>query len=107
MDDRDYRAKLAQAEANVKAAQARLANSGEDIRLQHILVRQAAAQRGAAVAALGLARRKSDRRNYLFDCRAISPALVDESDTTRTTAAAGSTRRSVVNEDGVTFKARG
>src|SRR3546814_10914826 len=32
IDDRDYRAKLAQAEANVKAAQARLANSGEDIR---------------------------------------------------------------------------
>src|SRR3546814_14150622 len=44
IDDRDYRAKLAQAEANVPAARARVADGGEDIALQHILVRHADAQ---------------------------------------------------------------
>lgn len=89
IDDRDYRAKLAQAEANVKAAEARLANSGEDIRLQHILVRQAAAQRSAAVADLGLARKTSNRRNELIDGGAVSQAQLDESETARSRAEAG------------------
>src|SRR3546814_6380493 len=52
IDDRDYRAKLAQAQANVQAARARVASSREDIQLQHILVRQDAAQRRAASADL-------------------------------------------------------
>ena len=56
IDDRDYRAKLAQAEANVQAARARVASSREDLALQLILVRQAAAQRRAASADLALAR---------------------------------------------------
>jgi membrane fusion protein (multidrug efflux system) len=89
IDDRDYRARLAQAEANVKAAEARLANSGEDIRLQHILVRQAAAQRSAAVADLGLARKTSNRRNELIDGGAVSQAQLDESETARSRAEAG------------------
>lgn len=89
IDDRDYRARLAQAEANVKAAEARLANSSEDIRLQHILVRQAAAQRSAAVADLGLARKTSNRRNELIDGGAVSQAQLDESETARSRAEAG------------------
>lgn len=89
IDDRDYRAKLAQAEANVQAAHARLASSAEDIRLQHILVRQAAAQRRASSADLVLARKTSDRREALVDGGAVSQAQVDESDTGQTRAQAG------------------
>src|SRR3546814_8498070 len=83
IDDRDYRAKLAQAEANVQAARARVANSAEDIALQHILVRHAAAQRRAAAADLMLARKTSNRRQALVDGGAVSQAQVDESDTDR------------------------
>ena len=50
IDDRDYRARLAQAEANVEAAQARLANVDAETQLQHALIRQAEAQRLASVA---------------------------------------------------------
>src|SRR3546814_4589450 len=62
IDDRDYRAKLAQAEANVQAARARVANGAEDIALQHILVLHAAAQRRAAAADLMLARKTKNGR---------------------------------------------
>lgn len=44
IDDRDYRARLSQAVANVSAAEARLTNVDADIQLQHALVRQAEAQ---------------------------------------------------------------
>ena len=44
IDDRDYRARLAQAVANVEAAQARLTNVDADTQLQHALIRQAEAQ---------------------------------------------------------------
>lgn len=89
IDDRDYRARLAQAEANVAAARARLANSGEEIRLQATLVRQAQAQRRAALADLGLARKTSDRRRDLVEGGAVSIAQVDESDTGAARAEAG------------------
>lgn len=45
IDDRDYRARLAQAEANVEAARARLANTDADTTLQRATIRQATAQR--------------------------------------------------------------
>lgn len=89
IDDRDYRAKLAQAEANVQAARARVASSSEDIALQQILVRQAAAQHRAASAELVLARKTIDRRLALVDGGAISQAQVDESSTGRSRAEAG------------------
>ncbi|KMS51212.1 HlyD family secretion protein [Sphingobium cupriresistens] len=89
IDDRDYRAKLAQAQANVQAARARVASSREDIALQHILVRQAAAQRRAASADLALARKTSDRRLALVDGGAVSQAQVDESNSGHARAAAG------------------
>ena len=50
IDDRDYRARLAQAVANVEAAQARLTNVDAETQLQHALIRQAEAQRLASVA---------------------------------------------------------
>lgn len=89
IDDRDYRAKLAQAEAAVVAARARLSNAVEDIRLQHMLVRQAEAQRSAALADLSLSRKTSERRRELVERGAVSRAQVDESDAGMLRAEAG------------------
>ncbi len=89
IDDRDYRAKLAQAEANVAAAQARLSSAGEEIRMQHSLVRQAGAQREASLAELDLARKASDRRQKLIQASAVSQAQVEESDAAKSRAEAG------------------
>src|SRR6267154_2487988 len=57
IDDRDYRARLAQAVANVEAAQARLTNVDAEVQLQHAMIRQAEAQRLASVAEMNLARK--------------------------------------------------
>jgi membrane fusion protein (multidrug efflux system) len=89
IDDRDYRARLANAEANVAASQARLVNVDAETQLQHALIRQAEAQRRAAVAELELATRASDRRRQLIRSSAVSQAQVDESDTARSRAEAG------------------
>src|SRR5688572_12196654 len=80
IDDRDYRAKLAQATANVEAAQARLINVDADIQLQHALIRQAEAQKRSNVAEMTLATKASDRRRELIRTSAVSQASVDESD---------------------------
>lgn len=83
IDDRDYRARLAQAEANVEAARARLANTDADTTLQRATIRQATAQRQAALAELNLATKASDRRRELIRSSAVSQAQVDESDAAR------------------------
>jgi membrane fusion protein, multidrug efflux system len=80
IDDRDYRARLAQAEANVGAAQARLANVDAEITLQDALIRQAEAQKRSSVAEMNLASKASDRRRELIRTNAVSQAQVDESD---------------------------
>ena len=89
IDDRDYRARLAQAAANVDAAQARLTNVDAEIQLQHALVRQAEAQKRSAVAEMNLAIKASDRRHELLRTSAVSQAQVDESDAARSRAEAG------------------
>jgi membrane fusion protein (multidrug efflux system) len=89
IDDRDYRAKLAQAAANVEAAAARLTNVDAEIRLQHALIRQAEAQRRSAESELKLAARASERRRELIRTSAVSQAQVDESDTAQSRAEAG------------------
>jgi membrane fusion protein (multidrug efflux system) len=89
IDDRDYRARLAQAVANVEATQARLTNVDAETKLQHALVRQAEAQRRSAVSDLNLATRASDRRRELIRSNAVSQAQVDESDAARSRAEAG------------------
>jgi membrane fusion protein, multidrug efflux system len=89
IDDRDYRARLAQAEANVESAQARLTNVDADIQLQHALVRQAEAQRRSTVAERNLATKASDRRRELIRTNAVSQAAVDESDAALARAEAG------------------
>ena len=89
IDDRDYRARLAQAVANVEAAQARLTNVDAEIQLQHALIRQAEAQKLSTVAELNLAALASDRRRELIRSNTVSQAQVDESDAARSRAEAG------------------
>jgi len=89
IDDRDYRAKLAQAEANVVAARARLANVEAETQLQHSLIRQAEAQQRSTMAELDLATRVSDRRRQLIRSSTVSQAQVDESDAARSRAESG------------------
>ncbi|MBR1121146.1 HlyD family secretion protein [Bradyrhizobium lablabi] len=89
IDDRDYRARLAQAEANVESAQARLTNVDAEIQLQHALVRQAEAQKLSTMAERHLATKASDRRRELIRTNAVSQAQVDESDAALARAEAG------------------
>ncbi len=89
IDDRDYRARLAQAEANVQAAQARLVNVDAEAALQQALIRQATAQRHAQLAEMRLAAKVSDRRRELIRGRFVSQDQVDESDAARSRAEAG------------------
>jgi len=89
IDDRDYRARLAQAVANVEAAQARLTNVDAEVRLQHALIRQAEAQRRSHVTEMHLAIKASDRRRELVRSRFVSQTEVDESDAARSSAEAG------------------
>lgn len=98
IDDRDYRAKLAQAVATVEAAEARLTNVDADIQLQHALVRQAEAQRRSAVAERNLATKASDRRRELIRTNAVSQAAVDESDAALSRAEAGVSAASAMVE---------
>lgn len=88
IDDQDYRARLAQALANVAAAQARLTNVDAETRLQHALIRQAEAQRRSAVAEMNLATKTHDRSRTLIRSNSVSQALVDESDAARLRAEA-------------------
>ncbi|WP_457588569.1 HlyD family secretion protein [Ensifer canadensis] len=83
IDDRDYRARLAQAQANVEAAKARLINADAETELQHALIRQAEAQKRSAVAEMNLAAKAYERRRELIRSNTISQALVDESDAAR------------------------
>jgi membrane fusion protein (multidrug efflux system) len=89
IDDRDYRARLAQAVANVEAAKARLTNVDAETQLQQALIRQAEAQKRSARADLDLAVKASDRRHELIQSRTVSQAQVDESDAALAKAKAG------------------
>ena len=74
IDDRDYRARLAQAVANIEAAQARLTNVDAESELQHALIRQAEAQKQSAEAELNRATKASDRHRQLIRSNAVSQA---------------------------------
>ena len=88
IDDRDYRARLAQAAANLEAAQAGLNNVDADTQHQRALIRQAEAQKLAADAELNLAAKAAARRRELLRTNAVSQAQVDESDAARLRAEA-------------------
>ncbi|AOE85224.1 HlyD family secretion protein [Pseudomonas sp. TCU-HL1] len=88
IDDQDYRAHLAQAEASIKAAQARLTNVDAETQLQRALIRQAEAQRRSAGAGMNLATKTHDRSRKLIVSHAVSQALVDETGAARSKAEA-------------------
>ncbi|MBG7301221.1 HlyD family secretion protein [Pseudomonas aeruginosa] len=88
IDDRDYRARLAQAQANIEAAEARLGDVDAQTGLQRALIRQAEAQRRSAVAEMNLAAKTHARSRKLILSNAVSQASVDESAAARSSAAA-------------------
>lgn len=98
IDDRDYRARFAQAVANVETAKARLTNVDAEIQLQYALIRQAEAQERSAMAELDLAIKAADRRHELIRSSAVSQAQVDESDATRARAQANMSAASATVE---------
>ena len=89
IDDRDFRARLAQAAAQVEAARARIASAQAEMQLQDALVHQAQAQRLSTLAEMQLADKASDRRRQLVDVGFVSRAQLDESDAARSKAQAG------------------
>jgi membrane fusion protein (multidrug efflux system) len=88
IDDQDYRARLAEAAANIQAANAQLANVDAEIQLQHALVHQAEAQKRSAEAEMKLAIQSSDRRRKLVTTGAVPQEAVDKSDAARASGAA-------------------
>ncbi|MDH0301784.1 MULTISPECIES: HlyD family secretion protein [unclassified Pseudomonas] len=91
IDDRDYRAHLAQAEANLESAQARLNDVDAQTQLQKAQIRQAQAQRHAAMAERTLADKTHERNRKLIVHSAVSQALVDQTAAARTGAKAAVT----------------
>ena len=89
IDDRDYRARLAQSVADVEAAQARLTNVDAETDLQQALIRQAEAERLSALAQLKLARIASERGHKLIRSSAVGQEEVDERDAALSKAEAG------------------
>jgi membrane fusion protein, multidrug efflux system len=77
IDDRDYRARLAQTEANLAAARATLANNRAEHEFQQAVIAQVDAQRQAAVTSQLLAERNLARVLNLVRTQATSQAQVD------------------------------
>lgn len=88
IDDRDYRSQLAQAEANVKAAEASLANVDAQTQLQRAQIREAMASVQSAVAQRSLANKTHERSRKLIVYSAVSQSEVDQTDAARTSAQA-------------------
>jgi membrane fusion protein (multidrug efflux system) len=78
VDDKDYKAKLAQTEANIAAARAALANNRAEGDLQRATIAQAEAQRQAALASQVLANRNFERAQQLVQTKATSGAQLDQ-----------------------------
>ncbi|WP_425602825.1 HlyD family secretion protein [Hoeflea algicola] len=80
IDDRDYKARLAQADANIAAAEATLANLDAERNLQQAAILQAAAQLDAALSRLTLARQNFERSGSLVRTRTASPAQLEQAE---------------------------
>ena len=83
IDDRDYRARLAQAEANIAAAKAALTNIEAERSLQQAAILQAEAQLSSATAGQTLARLNFDRYASLARTQTASQAQLEQSQATR------------------------
>jgi membrane fusion protein (multidrug efflux system) len=90
IDDKDYRARLAQTEANIAAAPAALANNRAEQELQQATIAQADAQRQATAASQLLAERNLARVLELVRTNATSQAQVDLMQAARDQAIASS-----------------
>ncbi|MDD4588631.1 MAG: efflux RND transporter periplasmic adaptor subunit [Heliobacteriaceae bacterium] len=86
LDDRDFRAGLALSEANLKGAQARLAEAVNGARPQQRL--QAAERVRAAAAAFEQARKQGERLQVLHKAGAVSPVQVEAAELAVTQAGA-------------------
>jgi membrane fusion protein, multidrug efflux system len=89
IDDRDYLARLSQAVAEVETAQAHLLNVDAETKLQHALIRQAEAERRAALAQHRLAKITSERGHKLLHGNTVGQEEVDERDAALAKAEAG------------------
>jgi membrane fusion protein, multidrug efflux system len=80
LDDRDYRAQLAHAEANVAAQEAALANLEANAHLQQAMIAQASAEITATAAELDRAQRDVDRYRALAESRDASLQRFQQAD---------------------------
>ncbi|WP_074071493.1 HlyD family secretion protein [Rhizobium gallicum] len=80
IDDRDYRARLAQADANVASARAALVNLEAETRFQKAVIAQSEAQLKSALAAQTLAMQSFDRYRSLIRASTVSQAKFEESE---------------------------
>jgi membrane fusion protein, multidrug efflux system len=80
LDDRDYRAQLAHAEASVAAQEAALANLEANARLQQAVIAQASAEITATAAELDRAQRDVDRYRALAESRDASQQRFQQAD---------------------------
>ena len=80
IDDRDYRAQLARAEASIAIQQATLANLDANRHLQMALIEQASADIAAMTAELARAKSDVDRYRTLSDNRFASPQRFEQAD---------------------------
>ena len=78
IDDRDYRARLTQAEANMASARAALVNLDAEKRLQEAVINQAEAQLESQLAAQKLATQQFTRYQSLVRTQAVSQAQLDQ-----------------------------
>lgn len=98
IDDRDYSAKLSQAVADVKTAEALLVNVDAETKLQAALIDQATAGRAAALAQLKLTKITSERGHKLVRTNVIGQEEVDERDAALAKAEANVAAASAVRE---------
>ena len=78
IDNRDYKARLAQAEANINLARAALVNLDAEKRLQKAVIAQAEAQLASQLAAQRLATQQFTRYQSLVRTQAVSQAQLDQ-----------------------------
>lgn len=80
IDDRDYQARMAQADARLAAARAALSNLSAQRHLQESVIDQARARIRSVNAAQVLAQQTRDRQRALVETRATSQARLDQSE---------------------------
>jgi membrane fusion protein (multidrug efflux system) len=104
IDDRDYRAQVAQAKAELSGQQATLASIEQQLALQGSMIAQATATVDQATATLAQSGNDLERARRLWDSRNGSQQAFETADTDqkRATAALASARAALANQQGQT-----